>query len=158
MILIGDSSALIALAVCDSLDVLSELYREVYVPEAVFFEVTKSDKPEAHKLRQFLSNRIKSVHASAFVYLDALADKGETDAMLLYKQLSADRLLIDDKKGRKIAQLNHIRTIGSLGVLLKAFRAGLLPDIDSVVEKLKNSRVFISPELLKTFMEVAQSG
>ena len=41
MILIADSSALVALSVCDSLTLLERLFKEVIVPEAVFFGSNK---------------------------------------------------------------------------------------------------------------------
>jgi predicted nucleic acid-binding protein len=47
------------------------------------------------------------VNLEAYVFLDAFADAGETKAMLLYKQLAADKLLIDDKRGRKVAKINQ---------------------------------------------------
>jgi len=37
---------------------------------------------------------------------------------------------VDDKRGRKVAKINQIKTIGSLGVLLQAKRAGLIPKVD----------------------------
>ncbi len=55
-----------------------------------------------------------------YVYLDAFADAGETQAMLLYKELAADFLLINDKRGRKVAKINQIKTVGALGILLQA--------------------------------------
>ena len=126
MILVADSSALIALAICDGLKLLEPLYGEVVVPEAVYSEVTASDKPESETLREYLTGKIRSIDTAGFVYLDASADIGETEAMLLYKQLNADKLLIDDRRGRKIAKINRIHTIGSLGVLLAAKNRGLL--------------------------------
>ena len=43
-----------------------------------------------------------------FVYLDAFADAGETQAMLLYKEVAIDYLLIDDRCGRKVAQIKML--------------------------------------------------
>ena len=50
--IIGDSSALIALAVIDKLDLLEKLFDELYVPKAVFDEVTKIEKPQSDKLKK----------------------------------------------------------------------------------------------------------
>ena len=45
------------------------------------------------------------------------------------KEIAADYLLVDDKRGRKVAKINQIKTIGSMGVLLQAKRAGLIPAV-----------------------------
>lgn len=156
MILIADSSALIALAICDGLKLLEPLYGEVFVPEAVYREVAESDKPESETLRSYLRHRIRMVDTASFVYLDAFADLGETEAMLLYKQLNADKLLIDDRRGRKIAKINGIDIIGSLGVLLAAKNAGHLTEIAPSLKQLANSRVFISTELIQAVLELAR--
>lgn len=90
-----------------------------------------------------------------FVYLDAYADAGETQAMLLYKAEQADYLLIDDRRGRKVAKINHIRTIGSLGVLLHAKRSGLIPHLAPLIQQIAASPVFMSEQLVQTVLELA---
>ena len=42
--IIGDSSALVALSVMDILDLLESIFVKIYVPQAVYDEVTMSDK------------------------------------------------------------------------------------------------------------------
>ena len=155
MILVADASALIALSACDSLTLLDTLFGDVLVPETVFDEVTAHDKPESDRLRQYLHGKIRAVDTSRFVYLDAFADAGETEAMLLYKEIAADYLLIDDKRGRRIAKINQIRIIGSLGVLLQAKRAGLIPCIAPLIESISASPVFIAEPLRQTVLELA---
>lgn len=115
MILVADASALIALASCNSLSLLDKLFGDVLVPETVYSKLTIPDKPQSSSLRVYLQGKVRKVDMQHFVYLDAFADAGETEAMLLYKEVSADYLLIDDKRGRKVAKINQIKTIGSLG-------------------------------------------
>lgn len=100
MILVADCSALVALSVCDSLHLLEQLFASVAVPETVYREATEPDKPQAQALKQFFQGKVHPVDLSNYVFLDAFADAGETEAMVLYKQLSADKLLIDDRRGR----------------------------------------------------------
>lgn len=50
--IVADSSALIALATCHSLDLLESLYGVVNIPQAVFDEVTIAGKPQSETLRQ----------------------------------------------------------------------------------------------------------
>lgn len=47
MILVADCSALVALATCDALSLLDQLFGTVVVPEAVYREAVVGDKPEA---------------------------------------------------------------------------------------------------------------
>ena len=155
MILIADSSALVALSVCDSLDLLDALFGEVKVPQAVFDEVSANHKPESAVLERYLQGKIESVDTEKYVYLDAYADAGETEAMLLYKQMSADWLLIDDKRGRKIAAVNHINTIGSLGVLLSAKKRGLISAVKPKIDQIAESDVYIGQTLRQIVLDMA---
>lgn len=155
MILIADSSALVALSVCDSLDLLDALFAEVKVPQAVFDEVSVNHKPESAVLERYLQGKVESVDTEKYVYLDAYADAGETEAMLLYKQMSADWLLIDDKRGRKIAAVNHINTIGSLGVLLSAKKRGLISAVKPKIDQIADSNVYIGQTLRQIVLDIA---
>ncbi len=117
MIVIADTSALVALSVCDALDLLDKLYEKIVVPISVFNESTIADKPQSEKLHHFLNNKISNRTIENTLQLPANLGKGEIDAMILYKELKADYLLIDDMRARKIAKINKIQVIDSLGVL-----------------------------------------
>jgi predicted nucleic acid-binding protein len=155
MILVADASALIALSACNSLALLDALFGEVVVPEAVYREVAVAGKPESVRLESYLLGKVRSVNMQNFVYLDAFADAGETAAMLLYKEIAADYLLVDDKRGRKVAQINQIKTIGSLGVLLQAKRVGLIPAVAPLLCQIAKSPIFLNRELLKIVLDLA---
>ena len=115
MIIVADSSALVALAVCDGLHWLDALYQQVRVPRAVFEECTITGKPATEKLRNYLHGKIVDVGLSALVISANRLGAGELQAMALYKYLNAQHLLIDDQRAKKVASLNAIKAIGSLG-------------------------------------------
>ena len=103
MIVIADSSALVALSICQVLPLLESLFDEVYVPEAVYNEVSIKGKPEADALIDYLSSRIKSVQANKNQVVNASKlGIGEQQAIALYLELSADLLIIDDARAKKI--------------------------------------------------------
>ncbi len=147
MLLIADSSSLIALSAADSLHLLDLLYGEVKVPFSVFSEVTTPGKPESVVLCKYLEDRIIKVSAEEIIISDYTLGQGEIEAMILYKRLKADLLLIDDKRARKIAGLNDIKTIGSLGVLLEAKEKKIIPELRPAILKIYNSDVYVSSEL-----------
>lgn len=156
MILVADSSALIALAVCDSLNLLDLLFTEVKVPRAVFVEVSKKSKKEADSLAHYLEDKIIDVEIDRnYIIKEGTIEIGELEAMTLYKQLAANWLLIDDRRARKIAELNQIKIIGSLGVLLLGKKKGYLTTIKSKIDILKNSDIFFSEELLQNTLTLA---
>ena len=145
MILVADSSALIALAVCNSLNLLDLLFTEVKVPRAVFVEVSKKSKKEADSLAHYLEDKIIDVEIDRnYIIKEGTIEIGELEAMTLYKQLAANWLLIDDRRARKIAELNQIKIIGSLGVLLLGKKKGYLTTIKSKIDILKKSDIFFS--------------
>jgi predicted nucleic acid-binding protein len=155
MILVADASALIALATCDGLPWLDTIFGEVLVPEMVFREVALTDKPQAMRLNAYLQGKIRQVDMADFVYLDAYADAGETQAMVLYKSAGADYLLIDDKKGRKVALINQIKTIGSVGVLILAKKAGLITKVKPSLDLIIASQIYMSSDLINAVLAMA---
>ena len=155
MILIADTSALISLSVCNSLQLLDDIFIKVVVPEEVFIEATKSNKPEAKLLKKYLHDKVMKVDMNDFIYLDGYVDAGETEAMKLYKTLSADKLLIDDKRGRKIAKLNNISIIGSLGILIHAKQLGLIQEVKPRINKILNSSIYLEASLVEHVLEIS---
>ena len=75
--------------------------------------------------------------------------------MALYKQLSADALLIDDHRARLIAEHNQIECIGALGLLLLAKRRGIISVLAPYVRKLRQSFIFYGDDLLDQVLKLA---
>jgi len=155
MILVADCSALVALASCNALGLLDRLFGTVVVPETVYREAVVGNKPEAEQLQGYLRGRVRALDPEHTVLLDGFSDAGETEAMLLYHHLHASYLLIDDRRGRRMARINNIRVVGSLGVLLNAKQAGLIKAVKPYVERLSESDLYLSDALIATVLELA---
>ena len=56
MLIVADSSAWIALATCDGLDVTLQLYDDIKVPEAVYAEIVAPEKPQLDTFGIFWQN------------------------------------------------------------------------------------------------------
>jgi predicted nucleic acid-binding protein len=155
MILVADCSALVALATCDALSFLDQLFGTVVVPAAVYREAVVGNKPEAEQLRVYLQGRVRALDPEHPVLLDGFSGPGETEAMLLYRQLQASYLLIDDRRGRRMARINNIEVIGSLGVLLNAKQAGLIKAVKPYLQRLSASDLYLSDALISMVLELA---
>lgn len=158
MILVADSSALIALSVMDALPLLDQLFGRVVVPPAVYQEVTDNPTlPEAKPLLDYLADKVLPLlNDSDVILIDAYGDQGEIEAMHLYKRLNADRLLIDDARGRKVALVNNIAIIGSIGILLLAKQKGLLDVIKPKLSLLEQSNVYVTASLIEKALVTAK--
>ena len=141
MILIADSSALVALSVVNKLDILENLFGEVYVPRAVYDEVSQENKAESYKLKNYCKDKVLDTQSSP--NFNITLGRGESEAIVLYTEKNADFLLCDDKKAKKFAQNFGLKVIGSLGILLKAKEKNLIDKIAPLIEILKESNIFI---------------
>jgi predicted nucleic acid-binding protein len=158
MLVVADSSALVALAVCQCLHLLDDLFKDVNVPQSVYDEVVVPNKPEAEILRNYLERKIASIDLTGFIIDIGGLGRGELEAMALYKKLRADFLLVDDKRARKVASLNDIEIIGSQGVLLFAKQQGLIKKIKPFIDKLLSSDIYVSERLIKKTLQLAKEA
>jgi predicted nucleic acid-binding protein len=80
-------------------------------------------------------------------------DQGEIDVILLAGELEADWVLIDEKLARQIGKAMGLRVRGRLGVLLAAYRDGILSREESLeaVDRLAHSSVRLSDKLVRWF-------
>ena len=155
MLIVADSSALIALATCDGLNVILQLYDDIKVPEAVYAEIVAPEKPQSDALGSFLADRVVKVDTTRWVLTAGGLGRGEIEAMALYKQLTADALLIDDHRARVIAEHNHINCIGALGLLLIAKQDGKIKAVAPYIQKLRQSAIHYGEALLNRVLELA---
>lgn len=155
MLVIADTSALVALAACDALSLLDRLFQNVRVPPAVLRECTVPGKPEAERLEDYLRSRVVEVPLKEYVIAVAGLGHGELEAMALYKRLHADYLLVDDYRARKVARLNRIEVVGSLGILLRAKESGLIPAIRPLLANIQAAGVHYGEQLVSEALRLA---
>lgn len=132
MIVVSDTSPLTALLTVGKAGLLAELFREVVVPETVRDELLRS---HSH-LPDWL--RVEPIRNPAQVQQFAkIVDSGEAEAIELAKELHADRLLMDERRGRRLAAQEGIPVIGLLGVVLLARRNQLIPSARVLLQRLQ---------------------
>lgn len=155
MIIICDSSALIALASCQSLTLLEKLFDKVYITKWVYDEICQIGKPFYLELNSYFSDKIYEFSLNEKDDILSKLDIGEASAILLYQTLNADYLLIDEKKGRAICQQLNVNIVGSLGILLLAKQQGLIDELKPLIVQLENSPVFFDKKLLQKVLALA---
>lgn len=153
-ILVADTSPLISLAIIDKLDLLLKIFDEIYIPEKVYQELSYDlSKPKAKLLADFFKDKIKKINnineLSLFIY------EGESEAIILAKELKADYLLIDDLKGRTVAEILDIKCIGILGFLLIGKNKGFIKALKPLLRKLRDNKRYYSDKLVNIVLNEA---
>ena len=157
MTVVADASPLIFLAKIRRLDLIHRvLGDDVAVPQQVRDEVLAGplDRAESDELHRFLAavrmERVDSPRGFAVGM-----SRADNAAMTLAVRLEADLLLADDRTVRRLATVEGIRPLGTVGVLLLALRRRLVDraEVRRLVDDLVRSHGFrIGVELYAAVM------
>lgn len=145
-----NASPLIFLSRAGHLPLLRSVAAQVWVPRAVAEElrVRGADDVTARQLTShpWLTIR-ETVNISPTIMQWGLGP-GESAVLAETMGLPGSRAVIDDLAGRKCAASLGISVIGTLGIVLRARRQGIIPAARPVVEDLLRGGMFLSRSLL----------
>ena len=147
--IISDSTSLIILNNIKRLDLL-EVFGRVYIPKKVYEEINiKNDfiLPDFIEIKKIKKDEL-------YFYLIKILDEGESEAIVLAKEMNLG-LIIDEKKGRKIAKNLNIKILGFLGILFINYQKKKTSkeEIIKIIDDAKKMGYRISDKLLKDFFE-----
>jgi predicted nucleic acid-binding protein len=153
MIVVADTSPLNYLILIARVDVLEVLYGRILIPHAVHDEMLSPKAPASVRAWAISPPEWLNIVSPSAIYSPPLPrlDRGETEAIVLAGELSADWLLIDETAGRDEAGRRGIQTIGTLGVLRDAHHAGLL-DLRTSLDEIVLLGFRVSPSLLQILL------
>jgi uncharacterized protein len=160
VIVVGDSSVLIALERIGRQPLLHTLYGQVHVPDAVWrevFEPVPSARSGSVVPVWIVRHQVRD--PSVGDSLRGQLDRGEIEAILLARELAADFLLIDERLGRQAARRFGVPVRGLLGVLAEAQRLGHVPTLAPLLRQLRENGFWIADELVaETLRAVGETG
>ena len=147
---VSDSSPLIALQQIGRLELLRGLFVKVLVPPAVVRETRRAlvlpDWVCERGLRQPISPLI----------LAAQLGPGESEALALATEISAHRVILDDRAGRNLAARLALPMTGAVGILLAAKRRALLSEVKPELDALLAVGFYIGPRVYRGALAEAQ--
>jgi predicted nucleic acid-binding protein len=139
-IVIVDTSVLISLEKIDLLQILCKIYKEIILPEAVAREFGNIN------LECYSSMKVESKLVNLLIR-DLNLGRGESEVIALAYE-TKQKALIDDLKARKVANDLGLPISGSIGVLLKAEKLGIIDSAFKKTQELKDKGFYVSNELL----------
>jgi predicted nucleic acid-binding protein len=161
MIIVSNTSPLSNLIIIGETSLLQQIYPKILIPPAVHSELTRLPtlQPTMISLLDAGWLEIQSpINSQLLDTLNQTLDPGEAEAIALAVELSADRLLIDERLGRSIAAGYGLKLRGLLGILINAKRQGLIPVLKPILDRLINQAGFRVSQALydRTLQEVGE--
>lgn len=144
----SDTSCLIALERVGRLDLLPRLFSAVLAPPAVVREFGAAPS--------WLSMATLPDHTLAAA-LGLLLGPGEAEAIAVAAQRKC-RVVLDDRQARAAAARLGVETIGTIGILLRAKRGGLIPELKPLLDALDEAGFRLDVRLRRRALEIAEEA
>ena len=143
MTAVVNASPLIQLEKIGRLHLLNDFFNTVYIPSAVIYEIQSLNLIQLTytvlhvKDRNAISGILHPLHI------------GEAEVIIGAKELNADIVVLDDREARNRAKKFNINVVGTLGILQRANKQGLIIDFMQAILFLRESGMYISDSLMK---------
>lgn len=143
---VTNSTCLIGLERIERLEILPQVFHTVFAPPAVAKEVRTS--------LDWL--KVQAVaNPSVTIALRTQMDEGEAEAIALALELENVLLILDDKKARRVAQQMGMKVIGTVGMLLRAKRQGVIAEVKPLLLKLTEVNFRISQGIIQEALRLS---
>lgn len=148
--IISDTSCLILLEKIGELELLHKVFGEILITQEIADEYGLN-LPEWISIQNSTNKNYQKI-------LEASVDKGEASAIALAVELVDCLLIIDDLKGRNLAETLGIKITGTLGVILEAKLSGKIKSVKPLLGKIKQTDFHFSEELEKKILATANEN
>jgi predicted nucleic acid-binding protein len=137
-LVIADTGPINYLVLIGHIELLPALFARIAVPSAVYRELVSSRAPD--EVRRWITGHPTwlEVHEPQVESNLPRLDVGEKAAIELARELKADLILIDDRRGVSVARSMGLRVTGTLGVLDLAAERCLI-DFPGAVKRLEKT-------------------
>jgi uncharacterized protein len=143
---VADSACLIALEKIGQLEVLRALFEPVLIPPEVQQEFGVS--------LPWLKVEIPTNQALV-VALNMLVYAGEAEAIALAHE-QACRIILDDRKARSVGRNMGLSIVGTIGVLIRGKRIGIIPALKPLMDDLERTGFYVGNVLKGEALRLAE--
>jgi predicted nucleic acid-binding protein len=160
LVAVSDAGPLIHLAQIGDLQLL-DVFSSVHIPDAVWMETVTAGRVDGTELTAAATIRRHAIDDAAlrrFVqeFGPFSLHQGETEALLLCRQLDSPLLLADDLAAREAAWRQGVRPVGSLGIVVRVYHRGRisLAGAENCIQRLYDvSSLFVAKAIADLAME-----
>ena len=150
MQIVSDTSPLILLKKSGAMQIPEKLFNEVIIASKVRRELYRKEKEFFEKAGFIKQVEVKN--RDLVRVLGTIVDEGEAEAIALALEKMLP-LLIDDLKGRRLAESLEMKYIGTLGLLKIAKDRKIISEVRPVIENLLEGGYYIDMKLIEKFLE-----
>lgn len=153
---VSNTTPIISLLKLNRLELLKNIYKQIYIPTAVYKEIEAGKAKGYYKDLSEIDwiNIIEIQDKQVLKYFLDL-DAGEAEAIVLATELNADLIIIDEKLGRFHAKHADLKVTGTIGILIKAKSEGLIEKLKPLLNELNEKGVWISEKLKNEILKKA---
>ena len=155
--IIVNATPLIVLCHIGCLGLLKKLYDKIIIPRAVYQEVCAKPDSACQQIKEhtdWIQVRDVSNQTERKMY-QAKLHAGEVEVMILAHEIDADLLIIDDNAAKKTAKYLGFTVTGTLGVLLKAKRMGLIQEVRPLLLAIQKNGFYVSSTVVNMVLTAA---
>ncbi len=143
--IVADTSCLILLEKIGELELLHKVFGEIIVTQDVADEYGNA-LPRWISVQNPTNPKYQKI-------LETSVDKGEASAIALAVELVDCLLIIDDLKGRNLADALGIKITGTLGVILEAKLSGKIASVKPMLTAIKQTDFHFSKQLEQRILD-----
>lgn len=146
-LVVSDTSLIILLDKIGEIDILRQSFARVYATSVVAreFGILLPD----WIIVQDPTNKVRQAK------LDAIMDAGEASVLALAAEIGDCYVLVDDNKARRYAEAIQQKYVGTLGLILRAKRLGVIPAVRPLLEKVQQTDFWASDSLYEFIIHEA---
>ncbi|AYL96741.1 DUF3368 domain-containing protein [Mucilaginibacter celer] len=144
-VVIADTTCFILLDKIGELELLKSLFGNVLTTQIIADEFG-SPLPD-----WIIVKEVENLYFQASLDID----KGEASAIALAIESPPSLIVLDDDKARKKARKLNLNVTGTLGLLVKAKKKGIIPDVKSILDKIQNTNFHYSLAIVDEIMRLA---
>lgn len=134
--IISDTSSISNLFQIGKIELLKELFGSITIAPAVQRELYALEEQKEIDNIKWIKVVAPKDQKKVSVLLEEL-DLGESESIVLAIERNAKYLIIDEYRGRLIAEQYGVKIVGVLGILVQAKQKGLISSVSDEITKLR---------------------